>query len=184
MEGACHAEKVRPRAHLRATGSSRGVEIQYARRGMYVDRVRGRAVFRVLYGGHPGAGRRTNLRRLHADAAARDPLIVLGDGDDQTVETAIALSSATWCSLGMVAPLDYLAATARTPLARVDGVVVVVDPRQPDAARAYLERLAGLLVEMGRDRTALPVVVQRNRRDDAAAPAPDTLDELGWPVID
>jgi hypothetical protein len=131
---------------------------------------------RIVYWGVEGAGKRTNLRVIHAKLRPdhRGELRELPTRLDPTV---------TYCMLpielgevgGVRTRIQVLSApsgaeqapTRKQLLDRVDGVVFVADARRERLAEnlASFEELRGALAAYGRTPERVPLVIQYNKRD-------------------
>ena len=141
---------------------------------------------RIVYWGAEGAGKRTNLRVIHAKLRADhrgelrflptrlDPTVMYGVlpielGEVGGVRTRIQIVSV---------PSDIDQAASRKQLLdRADGIVFVMDARRERLADnlASLEELKSALAAYGRRVDEMPLVVQYNKRDLAD---PYAMEEL------
>lgn len=141
---------------------------------------------KLVYFGPPRSGKTTNLRALHdrVDASGRGRLMTLDTRDDRTLffdllpiffrTTALSFRIKVYTVPGQ--PMHE--ATRRVVLAGADGVVFVADssPAQVAANRESWDGLARSRAEL--DLTAVPVVVQYNKRDLPEAIALDACDRF------
>ena len=153
---------------------------------------------RIVYWGVAGAGKRTNLRVIHAKLRPdhRGDLRELPTRLDPTV---------TYCMLpielgevsGVRTRIQVLTApsgpdqapTRKQLLDRVDGVVFVADSQieRMDANIEAMQNLYENMTQHGYDVTKLPFAIQYNKRDlPNAAPIAELQSALnpGWPVSD
>ncbi|MBM4384060.1 MAG: hypothetical protein FJ091_11900 [Deltaproteobacteria bacterium] len=141
---------------------------------------------RIVYWGAEGAGKRTNLRVIHAKLrpdhrgdlrflpTRLDPTITYGAlpielGEVSGVRTRIQV---------IAMPGDREAAQSRKQLLdRADGVVLVLDARRERLGDnlASFEELKSALAAYGRNASEMPLVMQYNKRDLAD---PYALEEL------
>jgi hypothetical protein len=141
---------------------------------------------RIVYWGAEGAGKRTNLRVIHAklrpdhrgelrflptrlDPSVTYPVLPIELGEVGGVRTRIQI---------VAVPGDAdQAPTRKQLLDRTDGVVFVVDARREhlDANLASFEELRSALAAYGRPLEQMPLVIQYNKRDLAD---PYAMEEL------
>ena len=131
---------------------------------------------RILYWGIDGAGKTTNLQSIHRKLRAdhrgeiqREATLI-----DPTVEyetLAIELGEVgglkTRIQMIAVPGSPDQAPTRKQLLDQVDGVVMVVDsqPGRIEANAASLAELGKMLLDYGRQREQVPLVLQYNKRD-------------------
>ncbi len=131
---------------------------------------------RIVYWGAEGAGKRTNLRVIHAKLRPdhRGELRQLPTRLDPTVTYAtlpIELGEVggvrTRIQIVAVPGEREHAPTRKQLLDRTDGVVLVLDARREKLAEnlASFEELKGALAAYGRRVDEMPLVVQYNKRD-------------------
>jgi hypothetical protein len=141
---------------------------------------------RIVYWGAEGAGKRTNLRVIHAKLRADhrgdlrflptrlDPTVVYGVlpielGEVGGIRTRIQIVS-------VPGDADQIA-TRKQLLDRADGVVLVMDSRRERLAEnvASFEELRSALAAYGRRLDEMPLVIQYNKRDLADSFAMEEL---------
>lgn len=141
---------------------------------------------RIVYWGAEGAGKRTNLRVIHAKLRADhrgdlrflptrlDPTVMYGVlpielGEVGGVRTRIQIVS-------VPGDADQIA-TRKQLLDRADGIVLVMDSRRERLAEnvASFEELRSALAAYGRRMDEMPLVIQYNKRDLADSFAMEEL---------
>jgi hypothetical protein len=141
---------------------------------------------RIVYWGAEGAGKRTNLRVIHAKLRPdhRGDLRLVPTRLDPTVHYAvlpIELGEVggvrTRIQIVAVPGERDQAPTRKQLLDRIDGVVFVADARREHLAAnlASFEELRGALAAYGRPLEQMPLVIQYNKRDLAD---PFAMEEL------
>jgi hypothetical protein len=141
---------------------------------------------RIVYWGVAGAGKRTNLRVIHAKLRPdhRGELRELPTRLDPTVSYAMLpielgeLGGVRTRIQVLTAPAGREQAPTRKQLLdRVDGVVFVADARRERLAEnlASFDELRSMLLAYGRPLDQVPLVIQYNKRDESD---PYVLEEL------
>lgn len=143
---------------------------------MQLDFAARELTIKLVYYGPALSGKTTNLRALHALVAeqARGRLMTLDTRDDRTLFFDLLPLSLTARS-GLTVRLKLFTvpgqvihnATRKLVLSGADGVAFIADSRKSatrDSAAAFVN-LRQNLIENGIDASAMPIVIQFNKRD-------------------
>jgi hypothetical protein len=155
-----------------------------------VDFTERQLTLKLVYYGPPLSGKTSNLRALHGmvDQLNRGRLMTLDTRDDRTLFFDLlpiffrASGFSFRIKVYTVPGQPVHEATRKVVLAGTDGIVFVADskPDQREANRASWQNLVANLKSL--DLSAVPVVVQYNKRDLPDAVSLDQADRFGDPT--
>jgi len=155
-----------------------------------VDFTERQLTLKLVYYGPPLSGKTSNLRALHGmvDQLNRGRLMTLDTRDDRTLFFDLlpiffrASGFSFRIKVYTVPGQPVHEATRKVVLAGTDGVVFVADSR-PDQREANRSSWANLMANLrGLDLSAVPVIVQYNKRDLPNAVPLDQADTFGEPL--
>lgn len=132
--------------------------------------------FKIVYGGAAYAGKSTSLNRVHArlDAERRGELVSMSTAADRTLsfdflpeESVEVEGCRVRFQLCTVPGQAVYPATLQLVLRGVDGIVFVADsdPRRQEANELAWRAMWTHIQRNGDDASAIPVVLQANKRD-------------------